>query len=122
MPYSNTNNSLDTDLTWDFINNLVLSITGRTIQQIPEFSRKEIVEGCVQVFTDYIIKYTEAKFGKKDALRLQASQKFADPTTFAKFNDLAEKFQEAYNSFLETLESSIQASSRSNIPNQVAKV
>lgn len=91
------------DLTWQFLDSLVTAILGRSIAEIPEEYRQEMVLECVELFNDYILKYVSMKFSKKDALRLQASQKFASPEVFAKFTDLADKFNEAYDSFLKIL-------------------
>ena len=91
--------------TLEFLDLLIKAMTGVAIQDIPEEKRKEVVEKCIKIFSDYIINYVEIKFGKKDAVRLRAAQN-TNEDMFAKFEDLGEKFDEAYHSFLDNLEKS----------------
>ena len=88
----------------EMINNLVVAILGYTPADIPEQNREQVVKECVKIFSDYMIKFVELKYGAQDSTRLKASQKFGDGSVFIKFAELGPKFEDAYNSFLETLD------------------
>ena len=88
----------------EMINNLVVAILGYSPADIPEQNREKIVKECVKIFSDYMIKFVELKYGQQDATRLRASQKFGDGSVFIKFGELGPKFEDAYNSFLESLD------------------
>jgi hypothetical protein len=88
----------------EMINNLVVAILGYTPADIPEQSREQVVKECVKIFSNYMIKFVELKYGVQDSTRLKASQKFEDGSVFIKFAELGPKFEDAYNSFLETLD------------------
>lgn len=86
-----------------FLNAIVTAITGVDITSLPANIRMQTVGQCVQVFSDYITNYTELKYGKNEAIRLKASQKFSDFSTFQKFKELGGIFDEALADFLQTL-------------------
>ena len=89
---------------YNFTDAIVRGITGMAIVEIPEENRSEIITECLDVFKQHVLNYVEIKYGKKDAVRLNAAQKF-QTDSFAKFPDLDQKFQEAYQDFINTLES-----------------
>lgn len=93
----------------EFLDNLVKGIVGYSIEEIPIENRAEIITKCVDTFSNYIIEYVKIKYGEKDAIRLEASQKFAGSDIFVKFTELGSKFDEAYNAFLNQLEISWKA-------------
>jgi hypothetical protein len=101
------NNNLSDEEAQEFVENLVTALTGQKISEIPAENQAQIVGECLSIFNDYIIKYVESKFGKKHALRLQSAQKFDSEDVFKKFGDLNEKFEEAYNSFLDLVKESV---------------
>ncbi len=88
----------------EFLNDLVGAITGYTIDQLPESKRDHIVLRCRDIFNNFILDYVEAKYDKKDAVRLKSVQIFEDDDIFNKFPDLENKFQDAYNVFVNSLE------------------
>lgn len=87
----------------NFINILVQAVIGYNIEEIPADKRLEIVQECIELFNQYIIGFVSQKYGVKEGIRLKASQQFADQNIFAKFTDLGDKFDEAYDSFIEVL-------------------
>ncbi|MEM1311868.1 MAG: hypothetical protein AAGF07_00180 [Patescibacteria group bacterium] len=90
--------------TLQFVNHLVLAITGYSPFDIDISERESVVNNCVQIFSDYLTKYVELRYGTQDATRLKASQKFSDTNVFSKFAELGPKFDEAYNSFMTLVE------------------
>lgn len=106
MPNTQTdlNQFSETELeTYQFLNGLVQAVLGYSITEIPADKREEFITKCTDLFTNYINAYVERRYGKKDALRLQANQSFAGQDIFNKFSDLGDKFDEAYDSFLDFL-------------------
>ncbi len=98
-------NSDDSEI-FDFVNALVMAILGLRIEELPSDKAQEVAQECLNIFSNYIIKYVATKYGEKDAIRLKASQQFYDDKIFAKFEDLGSKFDDAYISFIELLKSS----------------
>jgi hypothetical protein len=96
-----------------FVNNLVMAILGYSILDIEEDKRQEVIDDCIKIFSDYIVSYTEIKYGKTEATRLKASQVYNDPKIFTRFAQLGSIFDEAYNSFLEFLSQRLE-SNKSN--------
>jgi len=101
-----SNNQVDPTL--DFVNNLVLSITGLGIDEIPGDQRQTVVTECIDVFREFVIKYIEAKYGAKEATRLKASQQYSDPKIFDKFVGLGDKLKEALDFFVAQRLSSVE--------------
>lgn len=87
----------------NFLNALVTAITGQAISSLPPTIRMQTVQNCVQVFSEYVINYTELKYGKSESIRLRASQKFQDVSLFQKFQELGGIFDEAMADFLQTM-------------------
>jgi hypothetical protein len=92
----------DTD-EFDFSNNLVLAITGANIIDYEEDYQPTVVQKCTDAYTKFITDYVAAKFGEVDSLRLKSGLKFGEDV-FGKFPDLNAKFEEAYNAFIQNLE------------------
>jgi hypothetical protein len=88
---------------FEIIENLVRAITGMSLLEIPENNQEELIDECLNIFSKHVVDYVQVKYGKKEAIRLQAAQKF-QTDSFAKFTHLDEKFKEAYLDFLDTLE------------------
>lgn len=93
----------ETQETLTFVNNLVTAILGYSIVDIEETKREEVVKECIQIFSDYLISYTEIKYGKTASIRLKASQVYNDVSVFSKFGEMGSIFEDAYGSFLEFL-------------------
>jgi|GEM_PF-3483270 len=99
-PTTNVQFSDDEKNTALFLNNLVMSMLGYSILDIPEDKRAEAISDCVGAFTDYLVKFTEIKYGKTASIRLKAVQSFNDPKMFSKFAQLGDIFDDALQSFL----------------------
>lgn len=91
----------------EFIEALVLAVTGFYVKEIPEEKRDEIISDCIDLFTKFILEYVEVTFGKKDALRLKAGYETGEDV-FSRFSDLKEKYENAYNAFVKMLEENIE--------------
>ena len=105
-PTKNTNPQITDDdkNTAVFINSLVMSVLGYSVLDIPEDKRAEVISECVSAFTDYLVKFTEIKYGKTESIRLKAAQNFNDPNMFNKFGELGHIFEDAFRSFLTFLD------------------
>ena len=90
----------------NFINTLVAAITGLSLLDIAEQQRDSTIEKCITIFSDFIVDYVKTKYGEKEAMRLKSAQMFTGENVFAKFQELGEMFDEAYQVFLETLKTS----------------
>lgn len=90
----------------EFVEALVLAITGFHIEDIPEDKREEIVKDCVEFFTGYIINYVGEKYDKKDSIRLKVGYETGE-NVFEKYPDLEAKYDEAYQSFVKMLEENL---------------
>jgi hypothetical protein len=88
----------------EFVNAIVLAMTGYSPLDVDISEREKVVTDCINIFSDYLIKFVELQYGVADATRLKASQKFEDQTVFTKFSELGPKFDAAYDSFLALLE------------------
>ena len=86
-----------------FIETLVRATLGYSLLEIPENKQVQAIEGCTKLFVEFVEKYVEAKYGKKDTLRLKASQQFAGQDMFARFTDLGPKFDEASDAFFDSV-------------------
>lgn len=91
----------------EFVEALVLAITGFKIEEIPEDKRDEIVTDCIELFTKFILEYVETNYEKKDSLRLKAGYETGEDV-FTKFPDLKEKYEAAYKAFIEMLEENLE--------------
>jgi hypothetical protein len=110
MPNTNTNttnpsvNFKEDELKiYEFVNTLIQAMIGYSLVEVPEEHREEIVKNCIDAFIDFVIGYIEARYDKKDAIRLRASQQFAGQEIFSKFADLGDKFDEAFEAFKTSL-------------------
>jgi hypothetical protein len=88
----------------EMVNNLTAAILGYSPADIPELNRQQAIQACMKIFSDFMIKFVELKYGTQDATRLKASQKFNDGTVFMKFTDLGPKFDDAYTTFLDMID------------------
>jgi len=86
-----------------FVETLVRATIGYSLLEIPEDKQAQAIEGCTKLFVDFVEKYVEAKYGKKDTLRLKASQQFAGQDMFKRFADLGGKFDEAYDAYFDSV-------------------
>lgn len=91
----------------EFVEALVLAITGFKLEEIPEEKREEIVSDCIELFTKFILEYVEVNYSKKDALRLKAGYETGEDV-FTRFPDLKEKYETAYKAFIEMLEENLE--------------
>ena len=87
----------------EFLSLLVQAVTGIDPKELPEDKKREIENKVVAIFSDYIVAYVGEKYGEKDAVRLKAARQTGEDV-FTKFADLGTKFDEAYQSFLDNLE------------------
>lgn len=100
-----TPQTLDPNLK-EFVEALVLAITGFHIHEIPQEKREEIIKDCVEFFTGYIVSWVEENHSKKDAIRLKVGYETGE-NVFLKYPDLEEKYDQAYAAFVEMLERNI---------------
>lgn len=103
---SNSQTKLDPALT-DFVQALVLAITGFHIEEIPDGKKEEIVKDCVEFFTSYIVAWVEENYDKKDAIRLKVGYETGE-NIFEKYPDLEQKYDEAYQAFVKMLEKNLE--------------
>ncbi|MEI6728926.1 MAG: hypothetical protein WCK98_04755 [bacterium] len=88
----------------EFIKNLVTAITGYKLEEISSLEeRKKVIYECVELYQNFIIDYVKETYGPKDAARLKANKQFANQNVFTKFPDLADKTQDAFKAFIQTL-------------------
>ena len=87
----------------EFLTLLVQAVTGIDPKDLPADKKQEIENKVVAIFSDYIVAFVGEKYGEKDAMRLKAARQTGEDV-FSKFADLGEKFDEAYQSFLDNLE------------------
>ena len=87
----------------EFLSLLVQAVTGIDPKELPEDKKREIENKVVAIFSDYIVAFVGEKYGEKDAVRLKAARQTGEDV-FTKFADLGTKFDEAYQSFLDNLE------------------
>ena len=87
----------------EFLTLLVQAVTGINPSDLPAEKRQEIENKVVAIFSDYIVVFVSEKYGEKDAMRLKVARQTGEDV-FSKFADLGEKFDEAYQSFLDNLE------------------
>jgi hypothetical protein len=87
----------------EFLSLLVQAVTGIDPKELPEDKKREIENKVVAIFSDYIVAFVGEKYGEKDAMRLKAARQTGEDV-FSKFADLGTKFDEAYQSFLDNLE------------------
>ena len=104
----NTNNNIqisdDDKNTAVFLNTLVMSMLGYSVLDIAQDKRGEVISDCVGAFTDYLVKFTEIKYGKTESIRLKAAQTFNDPNMFNKFTQLGHIYEDAFRSFITFLD------------------
>ena len=91
----------------EFVEALVLAVTGFYVNEIPEEKRGEIISDCIELFTKFILEYTEEKYGKTHALRLKIGYETGEDM-FGKFPDLKGKYEEAYQAFIKMLEETLE--------------
>lgn len=103
MSQTKTNTFSQEDIEmFQMLNGLVLSLTGLSIDQIPEDKRDEIVNTCIEYFTKWIELYMTKNFDKKDAIRIHAiSSSGKSDEIFEKFSDLGDKFDTAWEAFFQ---------------------
>ncbi len=86
-----------------FIETLVRATLGYSLLEIPEDKQVQAIEGCVKLFIEFVEKYIETRYHKKDSLRLKVSQQFAGQDIFKRFADLGPKFNEASDAYFESV-------------------
>jgi hypothetical protein len=87
----------------EFINSLVLVITGSTLDTVSDDKKSEVADKCLDVYKNYIIGYFVTNFEDKDVIRLKQILETESTSSFEKFPELKEKFEESYKSFIEFL-------------------
>jgi hypothetical protein len=101
MALPNQNNTTSSQYD-EFTQNLVLSILGMSINDIKEEKREETILQCQTIFKNFMEKYFAENFAEVDVTRLKAIP--SQPDIFGKFPDLATKFEQAYQAFINQLE------------------
>ena len=89
------------DLT--FVDALLKSITGLSLEDIPNDKKSDMINQSIDIYTNYIIGYFKENFEAKDILRITQVLKEGTTSIFDKFPDLQTKFDEAYQSFINYL-------------------
>ncbi len=116
MSFSNTNTNnltfklnnlgLSQEEVGDFINQLIISIFGYSLIEIPEEKRENSIKKSLQLFDNYMNEYILLKYGRQEQIRFKASINYQDLSVYEKFPELKNLFIEAYQSFLQTLANS----------------
>jgi len=95
----------------DFILNLTMAITGKSIEKIllenNELESQNLIKNCTKIMVDSVIHFVEEKYGKASGLRLKACLVTDDENIFSKYPELENYLNEGMNIFLEELESTI---------------
>jgi hypothetical protein len=86
----------------EFINNLVMAITGNEISEYEDEYQSTLAQECITAFINFITEFVTAKYSEIDSIRLKSALQFSGDA-FAKFPDLGAKYDDAYDSFLESL-------------------
>jgi hypothetical protein len=86
----------------EFINNLVMAITGNDISEYEPEYQITLAQESLSVFINFITEFITAKYSEIDSIRLKSALQFPDDI-FTKFPDLGAKFDDAYDSFLQSL-------------------
>ena len=86
-----------------FVDALLKSITGLSLEDIPNYKKSDMIKQSVDIYTNYIIGYFKENFEPKDILRIKQVLKEGSVSIFDKFPDLQVKFDEAYESFINYL-------------------
>lgn len=94
--------TLQANIDKQFINNLVMAITGSDLASYNKDFQPKLAASCTKAFTDYIGKYIREKYGEMDSLRIRSALKYPGDI-FVRFPDLKNKYDEAYQSFLNNL-------------------
>jgi hypothetical protein len=95
--------SLEDEEMLGFLNILSISILGYSLAEIPEEKLEFVLAECSSIFSEYIINYVENRYGKVDAIRLRAGQKFPQSNIFTQFKQLGGIFDEAFLAFKDFL-------------------
>ena len=91
----------------EFANNLTKAILGKSLNDFEAHEVEEVAQKCIDLFTDYVSEYLETKYGKKDAIRFKATISNEKMSAFGKFPEFDTHFDEAYDSFIQMLETEI---------------
>lgn len=83
----------------EFLNILSITILGYSLDEIPQSKREYVINECSDIFSEYVTNFVESKYGKIEAIRLKAGQKFPQTNIFNQFTELGEIFDDAYESF-----------------------
>jgi hypothetical protein len=86
-----------------FLDILSISILGYSLEEIPEEKLEFVMTECSNIFSEYIINYVENRYGKVEAIRLRAGQKFPQSNIFTQFKQLGGIFDEAFLAFKDFL-------------------
>lgn len=86
----------------EFVEALVLAITGVSVYEIETQKQDEVIKECVNFFIDYIYNYISEKYSIKDAIRIKTSYETGEEV-FEIFPDLKVKYKEAYHDFINFL-------------------
>jgi hypothetical protein len=87
---------------------LVQAILGVPLSKIPTAYQTEVVTDCRNLLADYLLNYFQAYFPPADYIRLKASRRFNGWEIFEKFPHLNQQFDQAWQSFLASLESQLE--------------
>lgn len=88
-----------------FAETLVQAIFGVKLEDVEPSKRGAVARECLDIFSDYIVSYVETNYGKRESIRLKASQAFPESNIFTRFPDLQPVFESAYTSFVNLLSS-----------------
>jgi hypothetical protein len=86
-----------------FLNDLVKAITGKSLEQVPDETKLELSEKCMNIYQTYILSYFKKHFDTKAQLRIRQVTVEQKTELFEKFPELQTQFDEAYTSFVEYL-------------------
>ena len=87
----------------DFISNLVAFVTGVEISDIPDDSKKEIVDEVISMYFGYIEDYLEENVGKKAKTQYMIIQSREDLSLYKRFEGLEAGVEEAHQSFINNI-------------------
>lgn len=87
----------------DFISNLVAFVTGVEISDIPDDSKKEIVDEVISMYFGYIEDYLEENKGKKAKTQYMIIQSREDLSLYKRFEGLEAGVEEAHQSFINNI-------------------
>ncbi len=98
---SETNNQ---NSEFEFINNLVMFLSGYSLEEIPEEQRERVIQECLDKYKNFILDYFKNSFSKVDYYRLKNSLEDESKifNLLMEHPDMKDKLEEAFQVFLDT--------------------